>query len=137
MEFENKKEYAVYLKHNGFNCAQAVLMAYQDELGLDTDTIKKLGSAFGTGMGGMKGTCGALVGANIDEFLKINSLITDLAGEAEDGEYVLPDEFIELSGAITCQDLKGIKTHQVLCSCEDCIRHSIDLLDKKLETFSE
>ena len=132
MEFENKKEYAVYLKHNGFNCAQAVLMAYQDELGLDTDTIKKLGSAFGTGMGGMKGTCGALVGANIALGMLNTSEIASKF-HAKD----ITDEFIELSGAITCQDLKGIKTHQVLCSCEDCIRHSIDLLDKKLETFSE
>ena len=132
MEFENKKEYAVYLKHNGFNCAQAVLMAYQDELGLDTDTIKKLGSAFGTGMGGMKGTCGALVGANIVLGMLNTSEIASKF-HAKD----ITDEFIELSGAITCQDLKGIKTHQVLCSCEDCIRHSIDLLDKKLETFSE
>ena len=132
MEFENKKEYAVYLKHNGFNCAQAVLMAYQDELGLDTDTIKKLGSAFGTGMSGMKGTCGALVGANIALGMLNTSEIASKF-HAKD----ITDEFIELSGAITCQDLKGIKTHQVLCSCEDCIRHSIDLLDKKLETFSE
>ena len=132
MEFENKKEYAVYLKHNGYNCAQAVLMAYQDELGLDTDTIKKLGSAFGTGMGGMKGTCGALVGANIALGMLNTSEIASKF-HAKD----ITDEFIELSGAITCQDLKGIKTHQVLCSCEDCIRHSIDLLDKKLETFSE
>ena len=132
MEFENKKEYAVYLKHNGFNCAQAVLMAYQDELGLDTDTIKKLGSAFGTGMGGMKGTCGALVGANIALGMLNTSEIASKF-HAKD----ITDEFIELSGAITCQDLKGIKTHQVLCSCEDCIRYSIDLLDKKLETFSE
>ncbi len=132
MEFENKKEYAVYLKHNGFNCAQAVLMAYQDELGLDTDTIKKLGSAFGTGMGGMKGTCGALVGANIALGMLNTSEIASKF-HAKD----ITDEFIELSGAITCQDLKGIKTHQVLCSCEDCIRHSIDLLDKKLENFSE
>jgi len=132
MEFENKKEYAVYLKHNGFNCAQAVLMAYQDELGLDTDTIKKLGSAFGTGMGGMKGTCGALVGANIALGMLNTSEIASKF-HAKD----ITDEFIELSGAITCQDLKGIKTHQVLCSCEDCIRHSIYLLDKKLETFSE
>ena len=132
MEFENKKEYAVYLKHNGFNCAQAVLMAYQDELGLDTDTIKKLGSAFGTGMGGMKCTCGALVGANIALGMLNTSEIASKF-HAKD----ITDEFIELSGAITCQDLKGIKTHQVLCSCEDCIRHSIDLLDKKLETFSE
>ena len=125
MEFENKKEYAVYLKHNGFNCAQAVLMAYQDELGLDTDTIKKLGSAFGTGMGGMKGTCGALVGANIVLGMLNTSEIASKF-HAKD----ITDEFIELSGAITCQDLKGIKTHQVLCSCEDCIRHSIDLLNQ-------
>ena len=43
--------------------------------------------------------------------LKINSLIIDLAGDAEDGEYVLPDEFTEL------MDKKfGANTYSLRCT---------------------
>ena len=43
--------------------------------------------------------------------LKINTLITDIAGEAEDGEYVLPDEFTEL------MDKKfGANTYSLRCT---------------------
>lgn len=42
---------------------------------------------------------------------KINSLITDLAGDAEDGDYVLPDEFTEL------MDQKfGANTYSLRCT---------------------
>ena len=43
--------------------------------------------------------------------LKINSLITDLAGDVEDGEYVLPDDFTEL------MDKKfGANTYSLRCT---------------------
>ena len=132
MEFENKKEYAVYLKHNGYNCAQAVLMAYLDKLNLDEEMVKKLGSAFGSGMGGLKGTCGAVVGANIALGLLNNSNVQSKM-IAKD----IVNEFIDKSGALECHVLKGLDTHKVLCSCEDCIRNAIDILDKKLESFEE
>lgn len=131
MEFENKKEYAVYLKHNGYNCAQAVLMAYKDRLNLDEEMIKKLGSAFGSGMGGLKGTCGAIVGANIALGLLNTSNIASKF-HAKD----MVDEFIKRSGALECHTLKGLETHKILCSCEDCIRNAIDILDSKLEEFA-
>jgi C_GCAxxG_C_C family probable redox protein len=132
MEFNDKKEYAVYLKHNGYNCTQAVLMAYQNEIGLDEEIIKKLGSSFGSGMGGMKGTCGALIGANIALGL-LNT--TSLASKFHAKDIV--DEFEQKSKALTCQDIKGLKTHVILTSCEDCIRNAIDILNKKLESFNE
>ena len=61
----DRKEQAVDLKHNGSNCAQAVLLAYKDILDLDEETLKQLGSGFGIGMGNMEATCGALVAVNI------------------------------------------------------------------------
>ena len=57
----DKKETAVQYKHSGYNCCQAVLMAYQEELGLSEEMIKKLGASYGVGMGCMGATCGATV----------------------------------------------------------------------------
>ena len=44
------------------NCCQAVLVAFADRLGKREDELLRLGSGFGSGMGTMEGTCGALVG---------------------------------------------------------------------------
>ncbi|MGX8699547.1 MAG: C-GCAxxG-C-C family (seleno)protein, partial [bacterium] len=61
----NKQETAVALKHGGMNCAQAVLLAFQEESGLDAETLKKLGAPFGVGMGGFDATCGSLLAAGL------------------------------------------------------------------------
>ncbi|MCR4611314.1 MAG: C-GCAxxG-C-C family protein, partial [Lachnospiraceae bacterium] len=66
----DKKEYAVQLKHNRHNCAQAVLCAFSEELGVSEEMLRKMGAAFGGGMGCMEGTCGALCGAEMALGLK-------------------------------------------------------------------
>lgn len=49
--------------HNqGYNCAQAVVCAYCDLVGLDKETAYKMSEGFGFGMGCME-MCGALSGA--------------------------------------------------------------------------
>ena len=47
---------------SGSNCAQAVLLAYQDLTGLDPETAAKISSSFGGGMGRMREVCGAVSG---------------------------------------------------------------------------
>lgn len=47
----------------GYNCAQAVFIAFKDEMGLDEVTAAKLSSSFGGGMGKMREVCGAVSGA--------------------------------------------------------------------------
>ncbi len=46
----------------GYTCAQAVLLAFEDITGLDTTTAAKLASGFGGGMGRMREVCGAVSG---------------------------------------------------------------------------
>ena len=46
----------------GYNCAQAVLLAFASEVGLDEATSAKLASSFGGGLGGMRQVCGAVSG---------------------------------------------------------------------------
>ncbi len=49
----------------GYNCAQAVLSAFSDELGLDPDTALRLATGFGAGMARLQGVCGAVSGGII------------------------------------------------------------------------
>ena len=46
----------------GYNCAQAVLLAFGDLTGLDEKTAAKLSSGFGGGMGRLREVCGAVSG---------------------------------------------------------------------------
>jgi C_GCAxxG_C_C family probable redox protein len=46
----------------GYNCAQAVLYSFCDDLRFDRDTALRLASGFGAGMARKQGTCGAVTG---------------------------------------------------------------------------
>jgi hypothetical protein len=59
------EEQAVEIKHLGYNCCQAVVKTLAPLTNVDEQTLSKIGSAFGAGMGCMEGTCGAVVGAAI------------------------------------------------------------------------
>ena len=47
---------------DGYNCAQAVLLAFSDLTKLDTDTALRISSSFGGGMGRLREVCGAVSG---------------------------------------------------------------------------
>ena len=47
---------------SGYNCSQAVLVAFCDVTGLEEDFSAKLASSFGGGMGRMREVCGAVSG---------------------------------------------------------------------------
>lgn len=54
--------YAAELFVNGYNCAQAIAVAFCDVTGLDEKTAAKMISSFGGGMGRMREVCGAVSG---------------------------------------------------------------------------
>jgi C_GCAxxG_C_C family probable redox protein len=123
----DRKENGVYLKHNGCNCCQAVILSYKDMLDLDEETLRKLGSSYGVGMGCMEATCGALIGATM-----VLGLLNDGSiGTMKKSKAIL-DRFKELSKDTICKNLKGIETGVVLTSCDDCVRNAIQSLDEFL-----
>ncbi len=56
-------EKAVELFKSGYNCSQAVAIAFADKLEMDEKTIAKLTSGYGGGMGRLRETCGTISGA--------------------------------------------------------------------------
>ena len=44
----------------GYNCAQAVMLAFEDETGIPSETAAKLSSSFGGGMARLREVCGAI-----------------------------------------------------------------------------
>lgn len=58
----DRSEQAVAKFVSGFNCAQAVLFSFCDDLGLDKDKALKIACGFGAGMGRKEEVCGAVSG---------------------------------------------------------------------------
>jgi len=61
-ELDKRVEKAVALFEEGYNCSQAVFMAYSDVYGVDAVTAAKLATSFGGGMGRLREVCGAVSG---------------------------------------------------------------------------
>ena len=129
-ETSKRAEQAVELKHTTdvhTNCAQAVLLSYQDKLGKTTEELRALGSAFGGGMGGMEATCGALTGAAV-----VLGLLDKSGREPKQVMNEILQGFKEKAGATLCKDLKGVETGRMLCSCDDCVRLAVLGLENHL-----
>lgn len=58
-EYKTRVEQAVDNFMAGCNCSQAVMAAFADIYGIDTQTAMRLTSGFGGGIGRMRQTCGA------------------------------------------------------------------------------
>ena len=88
---------------SGLNCAQAVVLAFKDELGLSEDTIKKLSIGFGGGLARQRLTCGAVSGMA----MVIGMLSTD--GNDKAAAYAkikaACDEFKAETGSLICAEM--------------------------------
>ena len=61
----NHAEKALELFHEGYNCAQAVALAFCDLAGLEKKTAARMASSFGGGIGRMRSVCGAVSGMSM------------------------------------------------------------------------
>lgn len=111
---KNHSEKAVELFLSGRNCAQAVLGAYADELGIDFETLLKLSSSFGGGMGRLREVCGAVSAMFMVAGLKRG--YTSLSDEDKEKHYTLIQElghkFQEEHGSIVCRELLSLLEHE-------------------------
>jgi C_GCAxxG_C_C family probable redox protein len=74
------------------NCAQSVLVAFCEELGLKKDDALRIAMGFGGGMGHTGGTCGAVTGAYMVIGLKTELTIDNLPA-CKEKAYALVHEF--------------------------------------------
>ena len=126
---ETRKHIAAEKLENGtHNCAQAVICTYADLVGIDEETGRNLGNAFGSGMGNMEGTCGALVGAGI-----VLGLATTDRAKSRAGMRQVMMRFQERNGATQCKLLKGVGTNIVLRECSGCVADAAELLEEQLD----
>jgi C_GCAxxG_C_C family probable redox protein len=96
------------LFQEGYNCAQAVLLAFGDVTGLPDATAAKLASGFGGGIGRMREVCGAVSGAVMAMSLA-RGYDDPKASDAKAAHYKLVQAFAakfkEENGSIICREL--------------------------------
>lgn len=98
--------------NNGYNCAQAVAIAFSDLIGLTEPQAAKMVSGFGGGLGRQREVCGSVLGMSF--------VISCLYGydnpKAFDSKKQLyseiqqcSNEFKKQNGSIICRELLGIE----------------------------
>ena len=108
---ENAGMTAKKLFESGYNCAQAVLCTFAEELGMDTDTARRISSSFGGGMGRMREVCGACSGMFMAAGLKYGDYdVNNNAQKAQHYKHIqqLAEEFRKSNGSIICRELLGL-----------------------------
>jgi C_GCAxxG_C_C family probable redox protein len=103
-------EAAELMAGSRMNCAQAVLSAFAEELGLDKTTALKIALPFGAGMGRTGGVCGAVTGAYMVLGLRPYPELKT-PSERKERVYALVKEFNQkfttLHNSLNCTDLLG------------------------------
>ncbi len=99
---------AAQLFLDGYNCAQAITVAFSDVTGLDKDFSARMASSFGGGMGRMREVCGAVSG-----MLMVAGLLygyDESSGESAKKEHYslvqdLAGQFRDEVGSIVCREI--------------------------------
>ncbi|MDY5577405.1 MAG: C-GCAxxG-C-C family protein [Lachnospiraceae bacterium] len=132
----DRKELALEKHGKGYNCSQAVGCAFCDLMGMEESQVFQIMSAFGYGMGGMKGTCGAVsAGIAVIGMILNNGDTSDVKQKV--GIHKVAKEYVrrfeEKNQSIICRNLKGVDTGEVLRSCSGCIEDAVDILEDMIK----
>ena len=126
----NKRQKASENHKNGCNCAQAVACVFAERLGYSEDELFRLTEAFGGGMGGTQGVCGAVSAmvfvAGAIKSYGIDKLPQTNKKESYDSARELMGKFESEIGTIMCSEIKNNQ----LYSCDECIEKGVELLEQ-------
>lgn len=148
-----RREKASAYFRQGYNCAQAVAMAFADEVRMDEKTLAKLASSFGGGMGRLREVCGAVSGM----FLVYGIMLgyddpNDREGKTQQYRIVqeMAREFEILQGSIVCREIlkkpegpdhfkpdERTETYYAGRPCENCVADATEILENFLKKLKK
>ena len=145
----SKGDLALNLFNSGYNCAQAVVLAFKDELNLDEKTLKSISSSFGGGISRLREVCGCISAmAMVLGLLYGDYDINDVSQKGNHYSLVqsVALKFKEEYKSINCAELlnkkQGIespipsvrtKTYYQERPCGKYIKFMADLLEKEIK----
>lgn len=138
----------------GYNCSQAVALAFADEIGMKNDTVARLTGGFGGGMGRMREVCGTVSGtAFVMSVLygysdpKDNTTKTKLYEQIQQ----VAGEFKDENGSVVCRELLGLakngfdspqpekrtEKYYKKRPCSELVKMSADILERFIAEYSQ
>ena len=133
---------------NGYNCSQAVLLAFCEKEE-DTETLLKLASGFGGGMGRLREVCGAVTGMFMAAGLIYGySAPKDVEAKTELYKKIqaLAAKSKQANGSIVCRELLGLskgadspvpeprtENYYKKRPCADLVAKAAEILDEMIE----
>ena len=112
---------------NGCNCAQAVLLAFCEDYGMERETALTIAAGFGSGMAGLRETCGTVTGANMVIGLAKGKNRMDANRTFRE----FADRFREKNGSLVCKELLAARIKTRL-TCADLCYDTGNLLEEIL-----
>ena len=108
-----KREVGENYFKQGYNCSQAVVLTFIEEIGLDKEQALKIASSFGGGIGRQREVCGAVSGMVI--CLGALKGYSSYDNHTEKANYYalvqnLCNKFKEKNGSIVCRELLGLSS---------------------------
>ncbi|WP_330379393.1 C-GCAxxG-C-C family protein [Butyrivibrio sp. AE2032] len=106
-----RREAAMDNFYKGYNCSQALTLAFADLVDLDEKTLSRMASSFGGGMGRLREVCGSVSG-----MFMITGLLYGYdgpeTGDVKAEHYAriqeLARRFEEKHGTIVCREMLGL-----------------------------
>ena len=148
MDSDLRSEKAVAYFKKGYNCAQSVVLAYGDLLEMEEETLAKLASSFGGGMGRLREVCGSVSGMFMAYgMLKGYSQPEDTEGKKKQYKTVqeMASAFSKCHGSIICRDIlkkqagpddfipdERTETYYISRPCEKCVADAAKILENFL-----
>ena len=107
----NRRELATNYFLEGYNCSQAIALAFSDLIPMDKDTLLAMMSSFGGGMGRLREVCGA-----VSAMFAVTGILYGYSapetGDVKKEHYAriqdLAARFEKEWGSIVCRDLLGL-----------------------------
>ena len=143
----NNSEKAVQLFLGGYNCAQAVLGAFVDDLGIEQATAFKIAVPFGGGVGRLREVCGACSGM-LMAYGMLYGYSTPETGDIKAEHYSavrkLCEEFKDINSSIICREIlktdvvggfPAARTEQYYNErpCVRCVRTASEILENAIK----
>lgn len=146
-----RKEKAMFLFLEGYNCTQSLVLAFEDLIGMEREQLARIASPFGGGMGRLREVCGSVSG--------MFQVLGFLYGYDEPGNLEVKKElyarvqelaqrFEERNGSIVCRELLGLSVKREAPTpearteeyykkrpCKELIGMAAEILDEYIREF--
>lgn len=129
MTLEERKQKALEIRKQGYNCAQTVLMVFAADLGLTEGQAGSMTSGLGGGVGACGELCGVPLGMAIAQSMICGPDPTKKARTYGEVRSLMEEFASRHNGFLRCRDLKS-KPNTI--PCNELILNGIEILHKAL-----